>query len=79
MQGYIKKGSVVGQDFSFFKWDKEEQIFNLEISTPTRYICTANGYGVLGDNGKYGNGSTYAKKEDVVVITPPIRENDRAY
>jgi len=75
MQGYIKKGSIVGQDFSFFKWDKEEQIFDLETATPTRYRCTANGYGVIG---RYGNGSVYALKSDIVLTTPPTRENDRA-
>ncbi len=76
MQGYIKKGSIVGQDFNYFVWDNEEQILEIEVSNSSRYRCTANGYGI---HGNYGNGAIYAKKENVVITSLPTRENDRAY
>ena len=84
-KGYIKLGAIVGQDFSFFKWNKPEQIFDMHsLGAGTRkYRCVANGYGVLGshDGRAYGNGAIYTLKENIVFLDSDdqVRENDRAY
>lgn len=81
--GYIKKGATVGQDFSFFGWDKPEQLFEMHsLGTGTsKYRCVAHGYGKLGskDPGGYGNGAVYTLSENIVFLDEPERENDRAY
>lgn len=84
-KGYIKLGAIVGQDFSFFRWDKPEQIFDMHhLGAGTqKYRCVAYGYGVLGspDGKAYGNGAIYTLKENIVFLDndDKIRENDRAY
>jgi hypothetical protein len=81
MLGYIKMGSVVGQDFSFFEFNKPEQIFDIEVVSANRCRCTAKGYGDLNgplDGSWYGNGKIYTSKENIVFLENS-RESDRAY
>lgn len=51
----INKHSIVGQDFSFFKWDNDNVVFNVFPLSGKKVMCVADGYG-----GKlYGNGAVY--------------------
>jgi hypothetical protein len=81
MLGYIKDGSIVGQDFSFFKFNNPTQMFEIEPCTPGRSVCTARGYGQLNgprDGSWYGNGKLYTLNDNIIFIEQ-FREADRAY
>ncbi len=61
----IVDGAIVGQDFSFWKWDEDNTIFTVDdIFGQPKLRCRliAEGYGTK-DN--YGNGAVYANMEDL--------------
>lgn len=76
MKGYIKAGSLVGQDFSYFKWDKSDIIFSIDHIGCSKYKCVAPGYGVLGGTGKdYGNGAIYTSGNNIDFIYEPLEDS----
>jgi hypothetical protein len=68
MQGRIKDGAIVGQDFSRFVWYNSNCVFDLEDFTQDRFKATTYGFGKPG-SGSYGNGALFVKKKDVELIS----------
>ncbi len=64
----IKDGAIVGQDFSWAKWENDGTVFHIHFINEEKVKCTAYGYGVIDrlDGKSYGNGSLYAYAKDLI-------------
>jgi hypothetical protein len=71
MKCRIKKGAIVGQDFSCYKWGNDRTIFTVTKTINGRKQCTADGYGSFAVKEEYGNGCVYALENDLM----PAYEN----
>jgi hypothetical protein len=68
---YIKKHSFVAQDFRYFLWEEDNQIFAIDetFKDSKKIRLCSFGYGLHGQPGSYGNGAVYALKKDVFPIS----------
>lgn len=64
----IKPGAKVGQDFTWFSWGQDLNVFIVDsIVMDYGYKLVARGYGHKED---YGNGKIYVAKGDVIPVDP---------
>jgi hypothetical protein len=79
MKVRIKTGAVIWQDFSFYEWTDNGEIFDIEnvvFSGKDTVSLKAYGYGLLGqyrkdgtyDDKAYGNGGLFVDKKDLILM-----------
>jgi len=73
MKCRIKKGAMVGQEFSQFEWGDDQTVFTASGSiTNGRRKCIGNGHGELNPGKQYGSGAVYVKDCDLVSVDKAI-------
>ena len=65
----IRKGAIVGIDMSFWEFDDETIVFDVENISDDRRRLTAFGYGQIGKGpGSYGNGGVFVHLKDIIPV-----------
>ena len=77
MKCRIKKGAMVGQDFSQFRWGDDQTIFTAsDAPINGRRKCIADGYGSFLEGEEYGSGAVYVQDCDLVPVNSVAKGED---